>query len=426
MIKYVLTVVLSGLLISCGSINKDPDYSWIIPSVDFDRRDFPVSIKLPAELEIEDRKPVLKEVSGDELLSVVCQLKIYEGAEISWVVEGLTKAGEERSYQLSFSSVKGEDTPMKTEKNDSTLIISKGPNQILHYRHSDLPAPEGTTYLYDRSGFIHPLYSPSGETLTWVQPPDHIHHMGLWNPWTKVSWKGNHTDFWNLASGLGTVRYKDVISTVSGPVFAEIHVLHDHIAFVPGKTPNPDDNEECKDVIVMEEEWIIRVWNIEDGYLLDFTSLIRNVLDESISLDAYRYGGGIGYRASEKWNKDNSAILTSEGKIRKDGDATRARWCMMYGDLEGISTAVLFMSDTENFDYPQPMRIWPENSNGVGHQFFEFTPIREKAWILEPGKTYSQNYRIWVKEGDLDSTSAEQQWLQYIEGMDQNISYLSR
>ncbi len=424
--NLLFSSVLFFFLYSCGSSTGETDLNLIIPAVDFERQDFPVCIVLPESIQITDGIPVLNEIVDGKAIALNCQISCGDQNELSCVVPGITKAGQERKFELRFEKGKASNASLRVEKNDSTLIISNKDQEVLHYWHSELQAPEGQTKLYARSGFIHPLYSPSGEVLTWAQPEDHIHHVGLWNPWTKVTWKDNHTDFWNLATGLGTVRFRDILATESGPVFAEVRVLHDHVAFVPPKPQDENEEYSGEDVIVMEEEWVIRVWNTQDGYLLDFTSLIRNVIDESVSLDAYRYGGGLGYRATSKWNKENSSVLTSEGKTRKNGDASRANWCWIYGDLEGTQTGLLFMSDPENYDSPQPMRIWPEDSNGVGHQYFEFTPIREKAWIIEPGKTYSQKYRIWVQEGDVDSKKAEQQWLQYVESLDQKISYISQ
>ncbi len=305
-------------------------------------------------------------------------------------------------------------TSFEISKNDSTLVVSMNKKTVLHYWYSELPPPAGEDEKWARSGFIHPLFSPSGEVLTWAQPPDHLHHMGLWNPWTRVTWiaaDGSKvlTDFWNLGDEQGTVRFADFGNIYCSNSEAEFSIYQDHVAFLPDKkTP-----EGKKEVVVIKEEWIVSIEQHPQGYILDFTSLIVNQTSSDLSLDAYRYGGGIGYRATGAWNNKNSSVLTSEGKTWKDGDATRAKWCRVSGDLKGINTGLLFLSHPSNYDFPQPMRIWPDNSNGVGHQYFEFTPIREKAWILEPGKGYSQKYRILVYEGDLDAKSAEDVWQQY-------------
>jgi hypothetical protein len=426
--KNILNFLIVFFLVSCNTGGNQPELKWVLPPADFDRVDFPVSIILPDEISPEGKSPELIETTGRQKLVTASQIAINGDNHytLSWIVAGSTPAGVERSFQLSFVPESTLNPAVEINKNDTTLLVTKEGKPVLEYRHAFLPAPKGQSYLFERSGFIHPLYSPSGDVLTCVQPPDHIHHVGLWNPWTKVSWKGNNTDFWNLGAGQGTVRFSDFLYIENGPVFAEFSVLQDHIAFLPPKPEDESAEYEGEDVTVMEEEWIVRVWDVDDGYMIDFTSLIRNIMDVPISLDAYRYGGGIGYRATSEWTRANSSVMTSEGRTRKDADATRARWCWVSGDLRGTYTGLLFMSDTTNYDYPQLMRVWPENSNGVGHQFFEFTPIREKAWILEPEKTYSQKYRIWIREGDLNAGEADLQWLQYVNSTHQKISYLSK
>lgn len=374
----------------------------------------PVRLFIQAGLIPQGSNFSLYENQGNQRKRVSAQIRYGVKEELSWVFES---AGSGiRSFELEQGGQSEEALKMQCSLNDTSLIIFKDQQQILHYRHALLPPPPGQAEKWARSGFIHPLYSPSGQLLTWAQPPDHFHHMGLWNPWTRVSWADKQTDFWNLGEEQGTVRFKDIRTQESGPVYAEFRVSQEHIAFT-----KPDES------LVMNEEWIVRVWNLKEGYYLDFTSLIQNVTSDSISLDAYRYGGGIGYRATEKWNNKNSEVLTSEGKTWENGDATRARWCRVSGDLQGIETGLLFMSDPGNYDAPQPMRIWPKDSNGgIGHQYFEFTPIREIAWVLAPDKTYSQNYRIWVQEGSLDPVQMESSWQIYATPPVVNILYLKQ
>jgi len=405
----------------------------------------PVRVQLKSGVVPQGAAFQLYELVKDEQIKVFSQIRYGEFDELSWVIE--SNRDSIRIFEL-FVDARHDLQPqqhshpqMSSSINDTTIILSKNHNPILHYRHALLPPPSGKEDKWARCGFIHPLYSPAGEVLTWTQPPDHLHHMGLWNPWTRVTWKGNHTDFWNLGDEQGTVRFKNIVGTESGEVFSEFRIVQDHIALFKTQDPRPKTKDDPrpktkddlrpkikdhKEVVVMAEEWIVRVWNISDGYLIDFTSVLTNVTDDTVSLDAYRYGGGLGYRATEKWNNTNSHVLTSEGKTWENGDATRAKWCRVSGDLNGIETGLLFLSDPGNYDFPQPMRIWPQNSNGgIGHQFFEFTPIREKAWILEAGKSYSQRYRIWINEGDLPAELAALAWQAYANLPGLKISYLN-
>jgi hypothetical protein len=71
---------------------------------------------------------------------------------------------------------------------------------------------------------------------------------------------------------------------------------------------------------------------------------------------------------------------------------------------------VTFFSHPSNREYPEPMRVWPENMNGRGDLFFEFCPIRLKEWELLPGKVYRLKYRILVYDGRIDTKAAERVW----------------
>ena len=55
------------------------------------------------------------------------------------------------------------------------------------YQGSEVQPPEGMDPIYARSGFIHPLRSPSGLVLTEAFPPDHAHPAwSLFSAWTRA------------------------------------------------------------------------------------------------------------------------------------------------------------------------------------------------------------------------------------------------
>jgi len=128
---------------------------------------------------------------------------------------------------------------------------------------------------------------------------------------------------------------------------------------------------------------------------------------------AYRYGGGIGFRATEKWHKDNCTVLTSEGKTRIDADGSNAKWCIVEGesDTEKGRSGILFLSHPSNRMHPEPMRVWPLDANGGrGDMFFGFTPIRHVDWKLNKNTDYTLKYRMIIFDGKIDSETAEQYW----------------
>lgn len=292
-------------------------------------------------------------------------------------------------------------------KSDGNITIYKNNTPVLSYRYNDMYPPEGVDSLFKRSGFIHPLYSPNGQVLTRVQAPDHYHHYGIWGPWTLTHIDDREVDFWNLAKGEGTVEFVSFLSEVTGDIYSGFKVLQNHIDF----------NNGAGNQIALNEMLEVRVWNIDDNvWIIDYTSTINTPLANGVLFDAYRYGGGIGFRATEQWHKDNSTILTSEGKSRVDADGSRARWCIINGatDVNEKQSGILFMSNPSNRQHPEPMRVWPMDANeGRGDIFFEFTPIRYEPWHIMPGQDYKLSYRMVVFDGEMSKETAESYFKSY-------------
>ncbi|MEO5562261.1 MAG: DUF6807 family protein, partial [Chitinophagaceae bacterium] len=103
-----------------------------------------------------------------------------------------------------------------------------------------------------------------------------------------------------------------------------------------------------------------------------------------------------------------------EGKTRKDTDGSKARWAIVQGALpDNEYGGAVMLSYPSNYNHPEPMRIWTENTNGRGDMFANFAPTKDKDWILEPGKTYVLKYRFVVFSGKFDKEKAESAWTYY-------------
>lgn len=293
---------------------------------------------------------------------------------------------------------------LKLIKDETRLSIFFGDQPVLNYVHSETLPPEGVDPVFRRSAYIHPLYSPGGEQLTRIQPPDHWHHYGIWNPWTRTSFGDHQVDFWNLGERQGTVRFAEYLDMVEAEGKAGFRVRQEHIYF----------KEDGSEGVALDEVWEVVVHPLgPKAYVVDLASTLSTPLEGGITLEQYRYGGGLGYRGTERWWPGNATVRTSEGKTWADADATHARWVRIEGESsvpEGRS-GILFLSHPENQAHPEPMRMWPPNSNGgKGNMFFEFCPIRHQPWILEQGKAYVLKYRMVVFDGELTTEQAEKYW----------------
>ncbi|WP_186804787.1 PmoA family protein [Limihaloglobus sulfuriphilus] len=307
---------------------------------------------------------------------------------------------------VSISGPNAEKT-VKVSKNDTAITLSCGGSKILSYHHAVHPVPEGVDPSYRRSGFIHPLYSPSGKVLTRIQPPDHYHHYGSWAPWTKTHIDGREVDFWNLGKKQGTVRFAELISKEAGG----FTVHQEHVEFT-------DSGGER---VVIDEILRIHASAAEiDGipaWIVDVSGTLKNILDAAIIMDKYRYGGGIAIRAAKEWKAPGSNILSSEGKDRDNGRASRARWCEVFGTFDdGTRSGILFMSHPDNREHPEPIYMWDSKANGGrGDMFFQFCPIHLNPWQLNPGAEYKLRYRMVIYDGKLNTERMEILWQTFAE-----------
>lgn len=373
------------------------------------RMNTPVSASLnDFPLHLADYDLQLVETTKGQEKPVASQLETGYQPQLYWVLTGETPAGSSRTFKLSFISKNSSESEIgakvKAEDTGEAVQLKVGDSEVLAYHYGLTPEPAGSSPLYRRGGYIHPLKSPNGGVLTRVQPPDHYHHYGIWNPWTHTEYKGEEIDFWNIYKGQGTVQVKDVPFVTEGDVYGKVTALHEHVVL---DTLNAENNE-----VALNEEWDIRVWNTApeaDIFLVDFVSTM-NAPNSPLTIKEYRYQG-FGFRANAQWDDQTATLVTSEGYDKSDGNSTRARWCYIDGPTDAGNAGVLFMTSPVNYNYPEQLRIWPTGANdGKENVFFNFNPAQDRDWTLQPGKAYSLKYRMMVYDGEIDSASAERYW----------------
>jgi len=364
----------------------------------------PVSINLGEVTYLSDTILVLYEIRDNGKKAIPFQIEPGNPRKLTWIVETGTGPDEKHLYELVQGKTK-QSVAIKASVNDGALVIHTGDKNLLQYYFKTVYPPKGVDTAYKRSGFIHPLWSPHGQVLTRIQPPDHYHHYGIWNPWTHVAYEGDTIDFWNINSKQGTVRFARFVSVENGPLFSEFDALHEHVVF----------KKSGIDKVAMNELQNVRVYDPgenQDFFIVDF-NIQMNCADESpVKLLEYRYAG-LGWRTTEKWDNKNSMVLTSEGKTRKDADGSKARWCIVQGEIDNDYAGVVMMSFPTNYNYPEPLRIWPENQFVRGDMFANFCPTKDMDWLLSPRKNYDLKYRFLVFNGRIDKEKAESAWHYY-------------
>ena len=251
-----------------------------------------------------------------------------------------------------------------------------------------------------RGGYLHPLLTPSGKTVTDDYPVNHLHHHGVWMAWTKASVDGRETDFWNMGQGKGRVDFLKIDSSWSLPDNAGI-IAHQKYTDLTSGSP----------VDVLDERWTVSVPRPAATYNIIDLEADQSTLDgKTLELPIYHYGG-IGIRGLDAWNGkgDAATFITSENltdRIKANGQP--ARWVRMTGKVEGGGKAgIAILSHPDNFRSPQPVRIHPNEP------FISFAPQTNAAMSIKPGETYKARYRFIISDGEADAALLEKLWQDY-------------
>lgn len=273
------------------------------------------------------------------------------------------------------------------EDNQRDLTVNTRGKPILTYNYAIDQPPRAANPLYQRSGYLHPLYTPQGHILTDDFPPDHLHQHAIFTAWVKTTFRGRNVDFWNQAKGQGTVRHHALRTSTTKGNFAHLATRLQHVAFI-------DDQEE----VVLHENWDLLITRISDAYVLDFFSRQENVTDAPLVVKQYHYGG-FGIRGRRDWSAVvEDLFLTSAGQTRIEGNHTRPRWVAMSGPVDQqqpASGTLAVISGRNRFD-PQPVRLHPRMP------YFCFAPCVHDQFEITKQAPLKSAYRLVMFDGESD------------------------
>ena len=287
---------------------------------------------------------------------------------------------------------------LKLDSSAQGFQLSKGGKPILRYLAK--PSSESAKYAshYSRSGYIHPLHSPSGQVVTGDYASDHPHQHGIFFAWTKSTFRGKPTEFWNQAKKLGDIRFHRYLGEERRKESCSF--LFEQI-FTTGK-----DSEKP----ILKETWQIDVPGKPMPYhQFDLVSTQTCATKDPLLIQKYHYGG-MAIRGNSQWmakdkeGKPKGSMLTSEGKTRKNGNHSRPRWVAMYGPVDGQECGVLVMNHPDNFRFPQWVRLHPSMP------YFVYAPMVKEPFSIEPGKPYVSKFRYLIFDGQPDLKMIEKAW----------------
>jgi len=276
---------------------------------------------------------------------------------------------------------------LKCVETDSVIEIYEEKNLVLRYNKVPTEEAERNDPLYTRTGYIHPLCTPSGKVITGDYAPDHPHQHGLFFAWTKTSFEGRSPEFWNQKQGSGRISYVrtiQVISEATGSGFEVEHLFEDLTA---NGGPKP----------ALREAWKVRVEVVDGRYQIDIVSKQLCATNSPLTIEKYHYGG-MAIRGNAEWlGAGNAEMTTSEGKNRIEGNHTRPSWVKMSGNLDGEPCGIAALCHPGNFRAPQWVRLHPDKP------YFVFAPVVEEPFVIKPGEEYRSRYRFLIFDGNVDA-----------------------
>jgi hypothetical protein len=364
-----------------------------IAAGDVDRRESAIFVDLPNGA---DGIQQLRDSDGNSIA-----VQMDRKRQASFIIPFLPR-GATKSYQLVARKPETAADIVQVTRTGGKLKISNGGKAILDYQAeaSDLPR-EDIKPLFRRGGYLHPVTTPSGKVVTDDYPPNHIHHHGIWFPWTKTEFEGRSPDFWNMGLAKGKVDFSSLGESWSGPVHGGFVTRH---RFVDLTATEPK--------VALNETWEVRVYKTgmsgKAAWIFDLVSTQECASSSPLILPQYYYGG-LGFRGNWQWNgKDKTFFLTSEGETdRVKANETRGRWCHIGGTVDGQLTGIAILCHPDNFRAPQPMRLHPSEP------FFCYAPSQLGQWEITPGKPYISRYRFVVHDGPPDKTELDRLWNDY-------------
>ena len=361
---------------------------------DFDRRESVVSFAVPeaargwSRLETEGGSAVPFQVDK-------------EGT--GWLVLDALKAGATKTFRLKSGPAA---RPVVGARQDGALVrLTVNDKPIAAYQTTPSTPPAGVPAHYAHGAYLHPVLTPGGRLVTGDYPSDHRLQRGIFFAWTHTEFEGRTPDFWNMGHGneariKAATEFVKLDRTWNGPVhggFASQQRFVDYLA------PRPK--------VMLAEQWTVTAYSVAasggKAWLLDLVSRQECASASRVKLPKYHYGG-LGVRGQAAWDPVTAVtFLTSNGDGRKLGDASKANWVHMGGDVEGAPAGLAVLIHPDNFRSPQPLRLNPNNPQLC------VAPSADGDWEITPGKPYVSRYRFVIGDGPADKAELDRLWNDY-------------
>ena len=282
----------------------------------------------------------------------------------------------------------------KSVKSEEGIALEEGGKKVLFYQVK----PKYVDGKYERAGYVHPLYSLNGKSLTDDMPKDHPYHRGIFWAW--------HQFILNDSSiGDGWVSHN--ISYYCNK--AEVH-KDKKTATIQSKLVWKASMANNKTIDIVGENTNIKVYASTEHYrIIDFDIRLHALVDNlkiGGSDDEKGYGG---FCLRLKLPKDISFISQGKTVTPTETAVTAGPWMDITGSLEGItgqqSGIAVFANVDRKMQQPWILRSVTSMQN---------VPYPGRTPIPLTKQGIQLKYRVVVHDDKLNLAEIETLYQQYV------------
>ena len=260
---------------------------------------------------------------------------------------------------------------------------------------------------------LYPLMSPDGTHLTRRFPfekdvageeKDHPHHIGFWFTHGSV----NGSDFWHGGRDGSKIITKEVsidpmVVDEKGAAVSTLSFTTDLEWLAKGKTP------------ILSEKRTYMIHIEGKTRTIDVTCVLR-ATDGDVTFGDTKEGSFAIRTAPTirlKGEVAKGGITTSEGVTDGEAWGKRAKWVAFHGpDSAGTQTVITLIDHKENLRHPT---WWHARDYGLltanpfGARAYKDKEFKGKGdFTLKNGESLTQQYRLVLQQGDLDSAKLDE------------------
>ena len=355
------------------------------------RKDCPISLFLK------------EKVNGARLIDeedkeIACQTeKTEKGSFLFWILEHLS-AREEKVYTLitNEKDILSKEAGVELIQAKEKVEIKVSSQPFSSYYYNDVVRP-----------YLWPIIDNSKRNLTRTPATlenkegfDHIHHRSCWIAHGDI----NGIDNWSEEKGHGYQIHQAFKEIISGPIFGKI------------RAKNYWTDEEKKKVL--EEERIIKVYNLVTSRIIDF-EINFQATERNIKFGDTKEGGILSIRINPLINADKSGLIENAygGVNEKETWGKRAHWCDYSGEVKGEKVGLAIFDHPSNFRYPTYWHVrnyglMTANPFALSHYYND--PERDGSYVLFSGDNLVFRYRLFVHSGNARKGRVTESYHNYI------------